>query len=182
MKEDMFKGAPAWATMVEESRKFMGMPLRVWTDGKKYKYIPGYNGYDKSGNTFDFEWDMVGKRVVAERNLEGKAKTLRKKGPKKMAKTVPTLEIRYLDGSKYKVKNPLTMMLTPDYVLILLKQKGEADDDVIEQVSVRIKADSLEKILVKSPNFESSLYFQSGDVVEFIKGTRRNVISGEYNF
>ena len=80
------------------------------------------------------------------------------------------------------MKNPLTMMLIPDYVLLLLKQKGEADDDVIEQVSVRIKADSLEKILVKSPNFESSLYFQSGDVVEFIKGTRRNVVSGEYNF
>ncbi len=180
--EGLFKGAPDWATRVEESA-YEG--LRVWIGNGRYQYLPGYNGMASEDEVFGSEfWPMPGATIIATRKSV-KAKTKRKKGAKKTDKTVSKLEIRYVLGEEYVVKNPLAMHITQDAVLISLEAQGNIGiDDVVVQKNVRIERSSLSAIIVSDAKtgYSSVIYFDNEIAKEFTHGHSRDILTAEYIF
>lgn len=182
--EGLFEGAPVWATRVEES---VSENLRVWIGEGRYQYIPGYNGLASEDEVFELNnWPMPGATVIATRDLvKPKVKTKRKKGDKKTEKTISKLEIRYVLGEKYVVKNPIAMHITQDAVLIALEAKGQIGvDDVVVQKNVRIERSSLSAIVVSDAKtgYSSVIYFDEETAKEFTHGHSRDILTAEYIF
>ena len=179
----LFEGAPDWAVRVEEYKEDN---LRVWVGNGHYQYLPDYNGLVPSNRVFNSDsWPVSNSVILAERQPKIKNKTPRKKGAKKTPKAVSKLEIRYVLGEKYVVKNPVAMHITEDAVLIALEAKGQIGvDDVVVQKNVRIERSSLSAILVSDAKtgYSSVIYFNDEVAKEFTHGHSRDILSAEYIF
>lgn len=183
----LFKGAPEWATKVLESDRMLN-PLRVWSNGEKYQYIAGYEGSESPEREISGRWPFGGVTLAERFFVEDKpqrVKKPRKKGAKKTPKAVSKLEIRYVLGEKYVVKNPVAMHITEEAVLIALEAKGQIGvDDVVVQKNVRIERSSLSAILVSDAKtgYSSVIYFNEEVAKEFTHGHSRDILSAEYIF
>lgn len=183
---ELFKGAPDWATKVIEGGR-IAPELRVWSNGEQYQYLAGYEGAEDPDRVISGRWALMG-NILAEREfaeVEAKVRKPRKKGAKKTPKVVSKLEIRYVLGEKYVVKNPVAMHITKDAVLIALEAKGQIGvDDVVVQKNVRIERSSLSAILVSDAKtgYSSVIYFNDEVAKEFTHGHSRDILSAEYIF
>ena len=186
-KPELFKGAPKWATKVLESDRMLSS-LRVWSNGEKYQYIAGYEGGESTQREIPGRWPFGGITIAERYFVEDKpkkVKTARKKGAKKTPKAVSKLEIRYVLGEKYVIKNPIAMHITQDSVLIALEAKGQIGvDDVVVQKNVRIERSSLSAIVVSDAKtgYSSVIYFDEETAKEFTHGHSRDILTAEYIF